>query len=100
MTPGGAPCVNEFFASGAPVDIALAVVAVEIVALLLWRRRGGPGLRPLDLLGQLLAGAMLMLALRCALTGADYRWTAAFFGASFPAHLFDLARRARRPSGS
>ncbi|HEU4408967.1 MAG TPA: hypothetical protein VFS43_27150 [Polyangiaceae bacterium] len=91
--------MKELFASGAPVDLALAVVGVEIVVLLAWRRRGGPGLRPLDLLGQLLAGAMLMLALRCALTGADYRWTATFFGASFPAHLFDLARRTRRPSG-
>jgi hypothetical protein len=92
--------VKELFASGAPVDLALVVVGVEIVALLAWRRRGGLGLRPLDLLGQLLAGAMLMLALRCALTGADYRWTAVFFGASFPAHLFDLARRARRPTRS
>jgi hypothetical protein len=33
---------------------------------------------------------------RCALTGADYRWTAALVTASLPAHLFDLARRTRK----
>ena len=35
-----------------------------------------------------------------ALTGTDYRWTAAFVTASLPAHLFDLARRARGGSRS
>ncbi len=84
--------------SGALIDLALVVLCLEVAWLVASRRRGSRGLHPLDLLGQLLAGAMLMLGLRCALTGADYRWTLAFLSASFPAHLFDLARRLRRPS--
>jgi hypothetical protein len=88
--------VSELFASGRAIDIVLLVVGLETLLLFLWGRRGGPGLAPLDLLGQLLAGALLLVAVRCALTGADYRLIALLLIASFPAHLFDLARRARR----
>lgn len=90
--------MKELLFSGRVVDLALAVIGVEIVVLLGARRRRGAGLRPLDLIGQLLAGALLLLAVRCALTGADYRWTLALLGASFPAHAFDLMRRARGAS--
>jgi len=88
--------VNEYFSSGRAIDVVLAVVALELVALTVWRRRTGAGLGPLDLGGQLAAGVFLLLALRCALTGADLRWTAAFITAALPAHLFDLLRRSRR----
>lgn len=87
--------VRELFASGRGIDIALVCIALEGALLVGLRRRTGRGLKPLDVLGHLLAGALLLLAMRCALTGADYRWTALFLSASFPAHLFDLARRAR-----
>lgn len=90
--------MNAFFTSGAFVDVALVVLALEAVALLALGRRGATRLGPLDLFGQLAAGAMLMLALRCAVSGADPRLTLAFFGASFPAHVFDLVRRVRRPA--
>lgn len=88
--------MSALFASGRIIDVVLTIVGLEVLALLAWGRRGGRGLAPLDLLGQLLAGALLLLAVRCALTGADYRWTAALVTASLPAHLFDLVRRARR----
>lgn len=91
--------MRELFASGRVIDLILAIVGLEVLVLLGRRRRSG-GLPPLDLLGQLLAGALLLLAVRCALTGADYRWTAAFLAASFPAHLFDLARRSSRAATS
>jgi hypothetical protein len=87
--------MSALFASGRIIDLVLAIVGLEVLALLAWGRRGR-GLAPLDLLGQLLAGALLLLAVRCALTGADYRWTAALVTASLPAHLFDLARRTRK----
>jgi hypothetical protein len=87
--------VKEFLISGRAIDFVLVVVALEVAALVVARRRTGRGLAPLDLLGQLLAGALLLIAVRCALTGADYRLTALFLAASFPAHLFDLARRLR-----
>ena len=88
--------VKALLASGRLVDVALVVIGLELVALLLVRRRAAPGLRPLDVVGQLLAGALLLLGLRCVLTGADYRYTLALLTSSFPAHVWDLARRARR----
>jgi hypothetical protein len=87
--------MSDLFSSGHAIDIVLLVLAVEAFALWLWHARSGQGLPPLDLLGQLLSGALLLLALRCALTGGDYRLTALLVSASFPAHVFDLARRAR-----
>lgn len=85
--------MSAFFTSGHAIDLILAIVGIEVLVLLTRQRWSGRGLRPLDLLGQLLSGALLLLAVRCALTGADYRFTAALLLASFPAHLFDLARR-------
>jgi len=89
--------MQEYFTSGRAIDVLLIVIALEVTGLSLrwWRRR--EGISPLDLLGQLLAGTLLLVAVRCALTGADYRWTALLLTAAFPAHLFDLVRRARRP---
>ncbi len=92
--------MESLVGSGRLTDLALAVIVLEALLLLLARHRTSVGLRPADVLGQLAAGAMLLMALRCALTGASYVWTLGFMSASFPAHLFDLARRARRLSGS
>jgi hypothetical protein len=87
--------VEHFLWSGSLTDLALAIIAVEAVVLLVSQQRSGVGLRPLDVAGQLAAGAMLLLALRCAVTGASYVWTLVFVAASFPAHAFDLLRRVR-----
>ena len=89
--------MSAFFTSGRAIDLILAIVGIEVLVLLARHRWSGRGIPPLDLIGQLLAGALLLLAVRCALTGADYRWTAALLIASLPAHLFDLARRSRHP---
>ena len=90
--------MSELFTSGRAIDLILAIVGLEVLVLLVRHRWSGRGLAPVDLLGQLLAGALLLLAVRCALTGADYRWTAVFLIASLPAHLFDLARRSNFPA--
>ena len=45
---------------------------------------------------RLLPGAMMLLALRAALTGMAWPWIALALAASFPVHLADLARRPRR----
>lgn len=87
--------MNALLGSGHLVDVALVAIVVEVFVLAAKRR---PGLRLLDIVGQLLAGALLLLALRCVATGADPRWTIALLTASFPAHLFDLVRRARSAS--
>ncbi len=90
--------MEDLFFSGRLIDIALVVIALEAVVLLASRGFSRVGIQPLDLIGQLLAGALLLLAVRCAVTRVDYRWTVTFLSASFPAHAFDLIRRARRGS--
>lgn len=87
--------MKDLLANGRLIDLALLVVGLEMLVLVVMRQRMGRGLQPIDVVGQLLAGVMLMLTLRCALTGVDYRWTLLFLTASFPAHVFDLVRRAR-----
>lgn len=42
---------------------------------------------------RLLPGALMLLALRAALTGMAWPWVALALAASFPVHLMDLARR-------
>ncbi len=79
------------FASGHAVDIVLAVIVVEaawLVARTKWRAS--------DAFLCLAPGAMMLLALRGALTGQDWRWIALPLLASFPLNLADLARRSRR----
>ncbi len=88
--------MTELLHTGALIDVAVVVVGLELALLVALRRRMPAGLAPLDLVGQLLAGVLLMLAVRCAVTGADDRWTLGLLTASFPAHVFDLVRRARR----
>jgi hypothetical protein len=88
--------MEDLFASGRLIDVALVVLALEVVVLLASRTFTRVGIQPLDLIGQLLAGALLLLAVRCAVTRVDYRWTLVLLSASFPAHAFDLIRRSRR----
>ncbi len=74
-----------FFASGHAVDLVLGVLAVE--AVWLWsrgRRYALPALLP---------GALILLGLRAALTGAGWQIVALWLALSFPAHVFDLRRR-------
>ncbi len=76
------------FASGHAVDIVLAVIAVELVWLI--TTRGWPVTQALL---RLAPGALMLLALRAALTGCDWRWIALPLLLSFPIHLADLAQR-------
>ncbi len=92
--------MSELLASGRVIDLALVVIGLELLALIALRNRAASGLRPIDMVGQLLAGALLLLALRVALTGGNVWWIAGFLTASFPAHVFDVARRLRHGAGS
>ncbi len=78
------------FDSGHAVDIVLAVIVLEFAWLV-----GAREWRPLDAALRLLPGALILLALRFALTGSDWRWIALFLLASLPVHLADL----KRPGG-
>lgn len=78
------------FDSGHAVDVVLIVMGIELVWLVLaakWRM--------LDAALRLAPGALMLLALRCALTGADWQWIALPLILSFPFHLADLKRSAR-----
>lgn len=69
----------------------LAVLVLEwivLVALMGWNKRLA--------LHRLLPGALMILALRGALTGAEWQWIALPLLLSFPAHLADLAATQRR----
>lgn len=87
--------MEELFRSGRIIDLSLAFIALEGILLLVLRGRARRGLQPADLLGNLLAGTFLMLAVRNVVTGGGWVFTALFLTASLPAHLYDLLRRAR-----
>jgi hypothetical protein len=78
------------------VDLALAVIAVELVVIALARRRGGS----LALLPTVLSGLGLLLALRVALAGADPRFTLVALSFGGLAHAADLVFRLRRGSAT
>ena len=86
---------GDLFATGRIVDLILVLVAVEGMALWLWHRRTGRGLPLPDLLGCLLPGACVFLALRLALVDTPWPWIALCLIAALAAHLADLARRLR-----
>lgn len=83
----------ELFASGRIVDLILGFTVLEGIVLVAWRRRSGCGLAAADVLGMLLPGVCLLLALRCTMIGAWWGWTAAWLLASLATHLADLGRR-------
>ncbi len=85
--------LGRWLATGQPIDLVLLIVALEVVLLALWRRARGAPLSPAELVGPVLAGVFLMLALRVALVGGASELVVLFLAASFPAHLYDLKRR-------
>ena len=83
------------FTDGRLIDVILALVAAEAVAVVAWRlsRGGGPALPAF--FANLLAGAFLLLGVREALGGADPWRLAAVLAAAFASHLADLSLRWR-----
>ena len=86
------PAVDWLFARAHAVDIILMVLVIEFAGLM--RLAGWPAR---DAALRLLPGALMMIALRGALTGLTWPWIALPLALSFPAHLADLAQgRGRR----
>ena len=85
--------MSDLFASGRIFDVIIALTALEGIGLLIWHRATGRGLAPLDILGNLAAGAFLLLAARLALSGAWYGWTGLSLAAAGVSHAADLRRR-------
>jgi peptidoglycan/LPS O-acetylase OafA/YrhL len=88
--------MSEFFTSGRVADLILGVMALEAVILLFYWRKTRRGIAPAATLINLLAGACLVLALRSALVGAHWTWTAACLAAALVVHLLDLGQRWKR----
>ncbi len=85
--------MDDLFQSGRVVDLILGLMALELVALVIWRATGRAAPGVADVLPYLLSGAALLLALRLSLTGRAWPLIALALLAAFAAHLFDLYRR-------
>ncbi len=81
------------FASGRIVQYILALMLVEAVVLIAAAKVTGRGIKPLDLVVSLIAGAGLLLALRGALIGDSWPKIAPWLGVALCAHLLDVIRR-------
>ena len=79
--------MEDLFASGHAVEIVLIVLALETGWLI------GRGRRAVDVVLMLAPAALILLALRTALTGGEWPAIALLLAASFPVHLADLKRR-------
>lgn len=90
----------ELFASGRIIDVILALVALEALALLAWRVRRGRGPSVAMLLSNLASGAALMVAVRAALTDAHWTIIASCLLAALGAHLTEMCFRFRVDAGS
>ncbi len=80
--------VDWLYGRGHAADLILAILLLELIGL---TRFAGWPFWPALL--RLLPGALMIVALRAALTGADWYWVALALLLSFPAHLADLAHR-------
>ena len=80
--------MSWLFASGHAADLILAVMVVELVWLTAAR-----GWSASDAVLRLVPGALMLVALRGALTGMPWPWVALPLLLSFPLHLADLSRR-------
>lgn len=77
------------------IDLALAVIGIELLLIGLATWRGAPSARP-KLLLTVLSGLGLLLALRTVAVGADLRLTLAALTLGGVAHAADLTMRLRR----
>lgn len=87
--------MEALFTSGRIVELILAVMLLEAIALMAWRRRRGRGPGRVGVLVNLGAGACLVLALRACLVGAGWPWIALWLALAFCAHAGDLWIRLR-----
>ncbi|MBL8941630.1 MAG: hypothetical protein JNK45_00720 [Myxococcales bacterium] len=85
--------IDVLLTDGRFIDVALVAIVVELAILAGLARAGRTRLRLRDVAGQMLAGGLLLAALRVALAGGDTLWVVLLMTASFPAHRLDLSRR-------
>jgi hypothetical protein len=84
----GQGLIEMLFDYGHAADVILGVLAIEAAWLVSARRWS-----LLAVLGLLGPAALIVLALRAVMTGADWWWVALPLAASLPLHLIDLRAR-------
>ncbi len=87
--------MSDHFASGRLVDLILLIVAIEAVVLIAYWRKTGKGIAPPNLLPNLIAGALLLLALRLTLAQAGWMAICGCLAAAGVANVIDIMRRWR-----
>jgi hypothetical protein len=85
--------IERLFTNGLGVQFALSFIVLEF-AVLIWRvPKADRAAAAVNLSFALGPGACLMLALLCALTGANVLFVAFWLAASLPLHIADILRR-------
>jgi len=85
--------VADAFATGRIVDCILALMVLELIVLIIVRKKTGRGLTTGKLMVSLAAGAALLLALRAALAGQAWEGVALWLIVALAAHVLDLKLR-------
>jgi UPF0716 family protein affecting phage T7 exclusion len=85
--------VADAFATGRIVIFILALMLLELIVLIIVRKKTGRGLTTGALIVSLAAGAALLLALRSALTGQPWQSVAPWLIIALAAHVLDLKLR-------
>ena len=86
----------ELVQSGRGVELILWLMIAEGIVLVVYHVRTGRGITPANLLPNLAAGMLLLLAMRFAQGGAWWGWVCLCLLSALAAHLADLSRRWRR----
>lgn len=75
------------------IDAVIGLTVIEALVLLLYRSITGKGVKPRDFCINLVAGLMLMFALRSHMAASSWGWTAGFLAAAGVAHATDIWSR-------
>ncbi|WP_245470886.1 hypothetical protein [Bradyrhizobium guangzhouense] len=85
----------DFLSGVHAVDLILVIVAAEIIAITLYWHVNRRGIAPRELLPNLAAGALLLLALRLSLSDYSWPWYTACLALAGVANVADLRQRWR-----
>jgi hypothetical protein len=89
---------EHLFTNGRIIDLILLMVAAEAILISWLHQRSGRGPALAEIGPTLISGALLLLTVRVALTGAWWGWIALILTLALVSHLIDLALRWRRHS--
>lgn len=85
--------LKTLFVSGHVIDIIVILMWCEAIALIVYHRASGKGLRVWDVLPNVASGFFLMLGIRFALVHASWMYIGAVLLASLIVHAVDTFRR-------